>query len=102
MYCWSHFQVFLTQKLREAKVNCREREGGREGGGEGEKGRRDVGYGISCHTDCSMILCQLIEVLASYQVSHSDLRKLFLKLQGSKDNLVNYDTHCSRHGFKYI
>uniref|UniRef100_A0A1X7VEE8 Uncharacterized protein n=2 Tax=Amphimedon queenslandica TaxID=400682 RepID=A0A1X7VEE8_AMPQE len=37
--------------------------------------------------NCSKLLCQLVEVLASYQVSHSDLRKLFLKLQGNKENL---------------
>ena len=34
-------------------------------------------------------MCQIAEVLATYQVSQSDVRKLLLKLQKSKEHLVS-------------
>lgn len=36
---------------------------------------------------CWMILCQIAEVLATYQISQSDVKKLFLKLQKTPNHL---------------
>ena len=38
--------------------------------------------------DCWLILCQLVELLASFQVSQTDVQKLILKFQGSKAHMV--------------
>ena len=44
------------------------------------------------YLDCWLVMCQIAEVLATYQVSQSDVRKLLLKLQKNKEHLVS--THC--------
>ena len=40
------------------------------------------------YSDCWLILCQLVEVLASFQVSQTDVQKLILKFQGSRTHMV--------------
>jgi hypothetical protein len=58
-----------------------------------------------------LVMCQIIEVLSTYQVSHSDLRKLFLKLQINQVYLeqivsvlhkVAEATHCYQQPSSYI
>lgn len=64
---------------------------------------------IHVHVGCWLILCQVAELLATYQISKSDIRYLFLKLQKSPTHLVTgtslkhtYVHKCILHTHMYI
>ena len=50
---------------------------------------------------CWLILCQVAELLATYQISKSDIQNLFLKLQKTPTHLVRQENNNNNNGLHY-